>query len=167
MRVWLALWTILLVACTASGDDKLQSPPQDVTYCQLLSNPSTYLGKRVIVRAIYTYGFEVQVLAPPVCCPEVEPKFGVEFHEEMDNRSEKLLHKLLDMGMGIALAVFVGRFDRVSNASSQLPSGDRFQLSVDRIEKVEKSARWGLRTGPAWVPKDCHETGAKQTTDRK
>jgi hypothetical protein len=166
VKVWLALSPILLIACSAAlGDNNGQSPPREVAYCQLLSNPSAYLGKRVMVRAIFSYGFEVQMLKSPVCCPQVEPQFGVEF-DLADNRSEKLLHKL-DKGMGVALAVFVGRFDRVSNVSSQLPSGERFQLSVDRIEKVEKSVWWGQGTGPAWVPKDCRETGTKQATDRK
>jgi hypothetical protein len=58
--------------------------------------------------------------------------------------------------MGVAIAVFDGRFERISNASSQFPSGERFQLTVDRIEKVERSVRSSSPSkDPAWVPRDC------------
>lgn len=145
---------MLSLCINAKADDNIKSPPQEVTYCQLTKNPSAYLGKQVMVRAVLEYGFEIQILKSPVCCPEVEPIVGVEFSTGMNDRSEKLFHKL-DKGMGVALAVFVGRFDRVSNSSSQLPSGDRFELTVDGIETVEKSVRWHRGSRPGWVPKNC------------
>ena len=152
MSIWIAL---LLASVVAWGDDGVAIPPQEVTYCQLAKDPSSFLGKRIRVRALYVYGFELQMLKSPVCCPLPELKMGVDFDPAMDDRSEKLFHKL-DKGMGFALAVFFGRFERITNVSSQLPSGDRFQLTVDTVEKVERSVRSsGRRKDPSWVPRDC------------
>jgi hypothetical protein len=152
----LAIGFVLVVTVVAAwADDGVESARQDVTFCQLAKDPSSFLGKRIRVRALYVFGFELQMLKSPVCCPVSEQKMGVDFDPAMDDRSEKLFHKL-DKGMGFALAVFVGRFEKVSNVSSQLPSADRFQLTVDRIEKVEKSARSSEPgKNPSWVPRDC------------
>jgi hypothetical protein len=152
----LAIWIVLLVMSVAAwGDDRVEINPQDVDYCQLAKDPSSFIGKRIRVRALYAYWFEVQMLKSPGCCPVPEPKMGIDFDPAMDDRSEEMFHKL-DKGTGFALAVFVGRFERISNVSSQLPSGDRFQLPVDKIDKVEKSARSsGPGKYPSWVPRDC------------
>jgi hypothetical protein len=166
MNFRFAIWIVVLVMSVAAwGDDSVASNPQDVDYCQLAKDPSSFTGKRIRVRALYVYGFEVQMLKSPACCPVPEPKMGVDFDPAMDDRSEKLFHKL-DKGMGFALAVFVGRFERVSNVSSELPSGDRFQFTVDRIEKVEKSVRSSEPgKNPSWVPRDCVVSTA--TSDSK
>jgi hypothetical protein len=160
MKCWLALVVLLSSVCAAAKvNDSGRGVPLEVTYCQLVGNPSAYLGKRIVVRAIYGYGFEVKVLKSPTCCPGIEPQLGVAFDPEMDGHSQRLFLKL-DKGMGTALAVFVGKLGKVSNVSSQLPSGDRFELSVDRIEKVEKSARW-KGSHPTWASIDCAKGQAR------
>jgi hypothetical protein len=166
MNFGFAIWIVVLVMSVGAwGDDRVESTPQDVDYCQLAKDPSSFIGKRIRVRALYVYGFEVQMLKSPGCCPVPEPKMGVDFDTAMDDRSEKLFHRL-DKGMGFAVAVLVGRFERISNVSSQLPSGDRFQLTVDRIERVEKSARFsGPGKTPSWVPRDC--TVSTATSDSR
>jgi hypothetical protein len=157
MNSWLIFAvSFLIVGSAAKADDNDAAVPLEVTYCQLVGNPSAYVRKRIIVRAIYEYGFEVRVLKSPACCPEIEPKVGVAFEPEMDNHSQKLFRKL-DKGMGTALVLFAGTFEKVSNSSSQLPSGERFQLSVNRIERVEKSVRW-QGSDPVWAPNDCGAT---------
>src|SRR3954452_3204426 len=141
MHLRLAIWIVLLVtSIVAWAHDHVDTTTQEVDYCQLAKDPSSFLGKRIRIRVLYVYGFEVQILKSPVCCPVREPKMGVDFDQEMDDRSQKLFRRL-DKGMGVAIAVFDGRFERISNASSQLPSGDRFQLTVARIKRVEKSVR--------------------------
>jgi hypothetical protein len=118
MSFRLAIEVVLVVTVVAAwADDAVKSTPQDVTFCQLAKDPSSFLGKRIRVRALYVFGFELQMLKSPVCCPVSEQKMGVDFDPAMDDQSEKLFHKL-DKGMGFALAVFVGRFERVSNVSS-------------------------------------------------
>jgi hypothetical protein len=160
MNFRLAIWIALLATGVAAwAADGVDSAPEEVNFCQLAQNPSSFLGKRIRVRALYVYGFELQMLKSPVCCPVAEPKMGVDFDLEMDDRSQKLFHKL-DKGMGTALAVFVGRFGRISNVSSQLPSGERFQLAVDKIETVERSVRWKGKD-PEWVPRNCTSTAVR------
>jgi hypothetical protein len=151
MRPCLIAWMALSLGCCVAWarGSRDEAPPLDITYCQLAKDPSAFTGRRIRIRAIYVYGFEVQLLKSPICCPEAGLKLGVELDDGMDDRSEKLFRRL-NKGMGVAMAVFVGRLSHVSNVSSQLPSGDRFQLNVDRIEKVEKTAS---SKRPAKVPK--------------
>ena len=150
--VWVAFFLSCGVACASGSQDE---PPLDMTYCQLAKDPSAFTGRRIRIRAIYVFGFEVQVLKSPVCCPVPEPKIGVEWDADMDDRSEKLFRRL-DKGMGVALAIFVGRLSHVSNVSPQIPSGERFQLNVEKIDKVEKTTRSKHPlTDPEWARKDC------------
>jgi hypothetical protein len=161
MRSCLIAWmAVLLSCCVARAGGREEGPPLDVTYCQLAKDPSAFTGRRIRIRAIYVYGFEIQLLRSPVCCLEPPPKIGLEVSDDVDDRSEKLFRRF--DGMGEALAVFVGRLSHVSNVSSQLPSGDRFQLNVDKIEKVEKTASSKRSsTPPDWIPKDCPTSGAR------
>jgi len=135
------------------------SQPLDVNYCQILNGPSAFVGQHIRVRGIYDHGFELQIFKSPICCLRSEPKIGIHFNNEMGHPSERLLHKL-DKHPGIAIVVFVGTLEKVSNVSSELPSGDRLQLNVEKIEKLEKFTGPGKRTPPPkWVPTNC-ETSA-------
>jgi hypothetical protein len=157
MRLHRIAWVACLWCCgfAWAGGRPVDRPPLDVTYCQLAKNPSSFMEERIRIRAIYIHGFEVQLLKSLACCSDPEPKIGVEFDVGVDDRSRSLFRRL-DTGMGVAVVVFVGRLSHVKNVSSQLPSGDRLQLNVDRIERVEKSARTKRpSTIPKWVPKDC------------
>ena len=100
---------LLLTCCIAWADDQPESPPMEVSYCQLAIDPSAWTGKRIRVRAIYHYGFEFYRLESPHCCQERATKIWVQT-DALDGRSERLFRKL-DKGMGWALVVFVGRFD--------------------------------------------------------
>jgi hypothetical protein len=161
MRLCLIGGMAFLLSRVAWAGDRREEPPLDVTYCQLAKDPSAFIGRQIRVRAIYVHGLEIQVSKSPVCCPDHEPKVGVELKADMDHRSEGLFRRF--DGMGEALAVFVGRLGHVSNVSSRLPSGDRFQLNVDKIERVEKTASSKHSSAvPDWVPKDCASTGPIQ-----
>jgi hypothetical protein len=131
---------------------------QDVTHCQLAKDPSAFSGKRIRVRAIYRYIFEMQRLESPGCCPDRMDKTWVEIGSGLEGHSLKQFKKF-PRGMGIVLAVFVGKFDAGG------PYGDggyRFQLTVDRIDAVEGTSRSSRRQDdPAWVPKNCETSNAE------
>lgn len=150
---------VLLLSCSSTWS---QEEPLDITYCQLAKDPSAFMGKRIRIRGIYVHGFEVQLLKSPVCCPDRTPAVGVEWDADLDDRSEKLFRRL-DKGMVVASAVFVGRLSHVSNVSSQLPSGDRFQLNVEKIDRVEKTAKANInKRYPKWVPINCQGASASK-----
>jgi hypothetical protein len=118
-----------------------ETPPQDVTYCQLAKDPSAFSGKRIHIRAIYRYMFEIQRLEPPACCPDRMEKTWVEIDAGLEGDSLKQFKKF-PKGMGVVLVVFVGRF--VAGG----PYGDggyKFKLAVDRIEAVERTSRSSRR----------------------
>jgi hypothetical protein len=61
--------------------------------------------------------------------------------------------KLFRNGEGTALVVFIGRFDGNRTLG---PFGERFRLTVDEIEKVERTSKSARRQDdPSWVPKNC------------
>jgi hypothetical protein len=101
--------------------------------------------------------FEVSRLKSPTCCPERDVSIWVDFDEELKGRSQKLRDKF-PKGMGLVLAAFVGRFE------TEGPYGDggyRFRLTVDQIEKVERTSRSHRRQDdPAWVPKCKPSSGS-------
>lgn len=158
MRFCLGILAAIVLSCgTARPDTKPQTSKVDISYCRLASDPSTFSGKRIRIRAIYRYAFEIQRLESPTCCPQRGPKIWVEISAGLEGRSEKLFRKLDKQGAGVALVVFVGRFEGGGPYGS---FGDRFQLSVDEIEKVERVSRSSLRQGdPAWVPQNCEHAG--------
>ncbi len=99
MKSCLIAWTALpLASCIAWADDQSESPPMDVSYCQLAKDPPAWTGKRIRVRAIYHYGFEFYRLESPLCCEERTTKIWVQA-DKLDGRSERLFRKL-DKGMG-------------------------------------------------------------------
>src|SRR4029077_9071055 len=72
-----------------------EGAPQDVTYCQLAKDPAAFSGKRIRIRAIYRYMFEIERLEPPACCPESIGKFKIwaQIDLEPEAHSEKLFRK--------------------------------------------------------------------------
>src|SRR5713101_9280935 len=90
--------------------NKVGSPAQEVAYCQLAEAPSSFVGKQIRVRAIYSYMFEVSRLKSSACCPGRDVSIWVDFDEGLEGGSKKLLHKFPE-GMGIVLATFVGALE--------------------------------------------------------
>jgi|SRR5271165_4648862 len=153
MRSCVIVLIVFLSTCfTVGEEDKPELPVLGVPYCELAKNPSAWVGKRIRVRAIYSFGFEIQRLKSPVCCHEKELGIWVEPGSDLDRRSLRIFRKFGKMGMGWALAVFVGRFEG-GNAYGAM--GERFRLTVDNIEEVEKTARARDPVVPDWVPRDC------------
>jgi hypothetical protein len=141
---------LLSLSCSAAAQEP-KSAAQEVSFCDLVKAPEQFSGKRIRVRAIYKYGFEIQRLDSPVCCPERGPAIWVEIDTELGRASRKLLHKFPE-GMGLALATFVGTFE------GDGPYGDggyRFKFTVDEIRNLEATARASAHGEPAWVPKTC------------
>src|SRR5579883_3651657 len=153
----------LLAPCCFAKPQRLNAPAQEVSYCELVKTPMSFSGKRIRVRAIYKYGFEIQRLEQPTCCPNAA-KIWVEIHSGLEGNSLKLFRKF-PKGMGLALATFVGTFE------SGGPYGDggyRLKFSVDQIEKLEATAKPSPSREPAWVPKNCESSkAATETVDPK
>lgn len=140
---------MFLLVSAASVSAQKPEPAQDVSYCELVKTPQHFKGKRIRVRAIYRYGFEVSSLDSPRCCPERGAKTWVEIEPELDRGSHRLYRKFPD-GMGLALATFEGKFE------SGGPFGDggyQLMLTVDKIENLEGVAKISVNHVPAWVPK--------------
>ncbi len=160
----LSTTTIVLLVCGCSSGyaaDK-EGSAQDVTYCQLSKDPGSFSGRRVRVRAVYVYGFEVQLLESSSCCPEIGTKIWVEITTDMDDASEKLVRRKLNTGMGVALVTFVGMFE--TGISS--PGGIKSRLIVDEIEQVERTSRAVRRKDyPSWVPKNCEQPNSSKTRE--
>jgi hypothetical protein len=127
-------------------------------YCDLAKAPQLFLGKRIRVRAIYRYGFEIQRLDPPMCCPERGAKVWVEIKPDLDDRSRRLLRKL-PRGMGLALATFEGALE---GGGPYGDGGYRLRFTVDKVEKLEATAKASADHEPAWVPRNCGTLGRRE-----
>jgi hypothetical protein len=146
---------LLALSCSAAGQ-KPESALQTVSYCDLINAPQQFAGRRIRVRAIYKYGFEIQRLDSPACCPERGVKIWVEIETGLEGLSLRLYHKF-PKGMGLALATFEGTFE------SGGPYGDggyRLRFTVDKIGKLEAMAKPSAHHDPAWVPKECETSNA-------
>jgi len=113
MRYWRIAVLVLVLNCRLTlASDAPEGKPQDVEYCQLTKNPTSFLGKRIRLRAFYVNDSEIRLLEPPVCCSERAPRvlFGP---TEWDDYSEKLWRKKLDKGMGVAFVVLIGKFENL------------------------------------------------------
>jgi hypothetical protein len=146
---------VLLTSSCCAATHKPASTARAVSYCDLVKAPQQFAGKRIRVRAIYKYGFEIQRLDSPACCPERGVKIWVEIETELAGDSLKVYHKF-PKGMGLALATFEGTFE------SGGPYGDggyRLKFTVDKIERLEAMAKPST-DHPAWVPKDCETSNA-------
>lgn len=158
--VWLVL--VLLALCPAKAQQS-QDITQSVAYCTLAREPQSFAGKRIRVRAIYKYGFEIQQLDPPTCCAGRGPKIWVEMEPGLQGNSLKLFRKL-PKGMGLALATFAGTFE------SGGPYGDggyRLKFTVDQIENLEGTAKASPNHNPAWVPENCEKSYVAPTSGNR
>jgi hypothetical protein len=141
------LIAVVVLASLACGTGLL-AQQKDVTYCELMDDPSRFVGQSIRIRAIYRYGFEVSNLEAPACC-ERALKIWVELPSDVDRQSKKWLKKL-PKGTGVALVMFVGTFQA---GESYGTFGERFRLRVNRIERVERVSRSSSRQdNPSWVP---------------
>lgn len=66
----------VLLASSCSVAAQKSETVQEVSYCDLVKAPEQFVGKRIRVRAIYKYGFEMQRLAPQPAVRSVERRFG-------------------------------------------------------------------------------------------
>jgi hypothetical protein len=147
---------LVLLASSCSVAAQKSETTQEVSYCDLVKAPEQFVGKHIRVRAIYKYGFEMQRLAPPACCPERGAKIWVEIKSEVEGDSLKLYRKF-PKGMGLALATFEGKFD---GGGPYGDGGYRLKLTVEKIETVEATAKPSAHHDPAWVPKNCETSNA-------
>jgi hypothetical protein len=150
------LFTLLLVlssCCLTRAGDKPEVVAQDITYCQFARDPTAFSGKRIRIRAIYSYLFEVSRLKSPTCCSDHDPQMQiwVDFDEELEGSSKRLFHKF-PKGMGEVLVVFVGK---IETGKVYGPYGQRVRLVVDRIEKFEKKAKPDACQDSSWAPQNC------------
>jgi len=157
MRLCIVVASFLISPNCLAGEttNKVGSPAQEVAYCQLTEAPSSFVGKQIRVRAIYSYMFEVSRLKSPVCCPGRDVSIWIDFDEGLDGGSKKLLHKF-PKGMGFVLATFEGIFQ----GEGAYGGGYQFKFAVDKIEKLENNANPSPLHHPSWVPKDCETSDA-------
>jgi hypothetical protein len=152
---------VFLFSCsTASARENPKDAVQEVSFCDLVKTPSAFSGKRIRVRAIYRYAFEIQRLEPPTCCQEPAVNIWVEIDSELQGKSRRLFSKF-PKGQGLVLASFVGRID---SGSAYGTFADRYKLTVDKIDKVERTSRSSRKQDATyWAPKNCGETGVLPT----
>jgi hypothetical protein len=148
MKFTTLMATLLIsLECTSAQPQTKANPetPQGVTFCQVANARSSFVGKRIRVRAIYSYMFEVSVLKPTKCCEGENHTIWVDFAENMDSRSAKLVHQFPE-GMGVVLATFEGTIQYVGNTNGE------YRLLVDGVKNVERKKKTSHAI-PAWVPR--------------
>lgn len=150
----LAIVLLLSNACEATASPKNETEPQDITYCQLAADPGKFSGKRIRIRAIYAYMFEVSTLKPSSCCDEHDISMWVDFDSELEGESKKLFNKF-PKGMGFVLAVFVGTIE----TGDAYGTGERVHFFVEHIEEVKQQATPPPGKFPAWIPQNCRASG--------
>lgn len=158
MKVSSIIPMLLLLSCADAQVMQNSDDGQlDVSYCDLARRPSEFSGKRIRVRAVYRYAFEIQRLEPPACCPESGAKISMQIQAPLAGKSVKLFHKF-PKGQGLVLATFSGTFE------SGGPYGtfaDRYQLVADQIENLEGTAKSPRKQdNPNWLPRNCAPPGA-------
>jgi hypothetical protein len=140
---------VLLLSAVAAAES---SAPVTISYCDLIRDPQSAVGKKITVRAVYRYGFELQRLDPADCCPGKRLKIWVEMGSSA-GRSKKFLDRF-PKGMGLALATFSGQFE----TGGPFGSGEyRFLFIVDDLSNVEAMAHPTDAEKPPWKIKDCSE----------
>jgi hypothetical protein len=146
----LALFLLLSNAWEATALPKYETEPQNISYCQLAGDPGKFTGKRIRVRAIYAYMFEVSTLRPSSCCDERDINMWVDFDSELEGESKKLFSKF-PKGMGFVLGVFGGTVE----TGDAYGTGQHVRFFVEHIEEVKQQANPPLGTFPAWIPRNC------------
>lgn len=147
---------LFLICWVGRASNNPENTAQEVSFCDLAKTPSEFSGKRIRIRAIYSYMFAISRFKGPTCCPEREVPIWVDFDEKLEGSSQQLLHKF-PKGMGFVLATFVGKLE------SGGPYGDggyRFKFTVDRIERLEATAKPSPNREPKWVPRNCEKSDA-------
>ena len=159
MRFYFASLVIFLSSCSIGyQNDEPDNTPQEVTYCQLARDPTAFSGKRIRVRAIYKYMFEMSRLNSPTCCPERQVSIWVDFDEKLGGNSRKLFRRF-PKGMGLVLATFSGRFE---GGGTYGDGGYRFKFTVDEIENLEARAKPSPGRDPSWIPRNCDASDRHQ-----
>lgn len=149
MKLCIGIAGLLIASnCFARQSNNSAGSPKEITYCQLIENPSAFVGKRIQVRAIYSYFFEVSRFKAPECCPGRDVSIWVEFDEDLEGKSKTLYGKF-PKGMGSVLATFVGM---LNGGGPYGDGGYRFLFTVERIEDLEHKAKPRLHHFPAWIP---------------
>jgi hypothetical protein len=145
----LAVLLVITNCCMPIAGANAEIVPQDVTYSQFANNPSSFSGKRIRIRAIFVYGFELSALRSPTQCAEHDPPVWVDFDDNLQGKSKRLFHDF-PKGMGFVLATFVGKIE----TGGPYGTGQRLRLIVDEIEEVEaeQNAKRGI---PVWAPHNC------------
>ena len=131
----------IVVRATGEGS----AAPQDVTFCELVNASSSFVGKRIRVRAVYSYMFEVSALKPAKCCEAHSDNIWLDFAKNMDRQSVKLF-RTFPQDMGAILGTFEGTF--------QLGNGHgKYRLVVDKIQNVERKKKVTRASDiPNWEP---------------
>jgi hypothetical protein len=106
--------------------------------------------------------FEVSRLKSLACCSERDTAIWVDFDEELLGNSKKLFHTFPE-GMGMVLAVFVGK---IETGKVYGPSGEQVRFVVEQIEKVEEKAKPRAGQNPSWVPQNCGASGSPSPSAR-
>jgi hypothetical protein len=153
LRALCLLMEVLILGSYVSSAKEPDFKSHAISYCDLVKSSQFFSGKRVRVRAIFRYGFEIQRLDPPDCCPELGDKIWVEIQPKLDGGSRKLYRKF-PKGMGLVLVTLEGTFE------TEGPYGDggyRSRLVVDRIERLEATAKASPHE-PRWVPQQCQSS---------
>lgn len=146
----LAMFLLFSNACEATALPKFETEPQDISYCQLAGDPAKFSGKRVRIRAIYAYMFEVSTLKPSSCCNEHDISMWVDFDSQLEGKSKRFLNKF-PKGMGFVLGVFVGTIQ----TGDAYGTGQHVHFLVEHIEEVNQQANPPSGKFPAWIPQNC------------
>ena len=142
---------LLATCCVLVQAKEPELAPEDVTFCELARNPTAYSGKQIRIRAVYSYMFEVSRLKSPTCCSGRGESIWVDFDEELHGKSKRLFNSF-PKGMGVVLAVFMGKFETGKVYGT---FGERVRLVVNQIDKIEQKAKPASGQHPAWVPQNC------------
>jgi hypothetical protein len=156
MKRIVAICVVLAIPCAAHTSDNPQKSFQDVNFCELVRNPSAFSGKRIRVRAIYRYFFEIDRLEAPSCCPKSAERISVQVSSDLEGKSRTFFRSFPKAGL--ALGTFVGTLETGDNYGTL---GERSRLLIDEIESVEHAARFSKRKEPRWVPKGCDAAFSK------
>jgi hypothetical protein len=116
---------VLLLALTSFVDANAQSAPEPqiptVAYCDLLSRPSDYDGKRIRIRAEYNSGFEHSVFSDSACVKAWDTKklVWVEFDESVNTNTKPKILK------------------RFREARFHQPVNERGEIDVEKWQKEQ------------------------------
>lgn len=155
----LAVAVIVLSCFLKPAWPQAENEPQDITYCQLANDPSAFSGKRIRIRAIYAYMFEVSELRAPNCCAGHDTSIWVDFEDAPEGNADKMI-KRFPKDMGYVLVVFVGKIE----TGGAYGTGQRVRFVVQQVLKVEHKENPRHGRLPAWVPQNCQTSEKSSPT---